>query len=144
MLIPKLRSRTTMTPKVAVAFWLLVLLPAALALSCRPQAQPEKTVAPTPSPRPAVQIGPPGFPPTVLGKPYPGTGIVKILNLKEGWVQIDHEEIKDLMPAMIMEFWVRDPSIMKRVQVGDKVDFVVVEDSKGQYLTELKRAASGR
>jgi len=48
------------------------------------------------------------------------------------------------MPAMIMEFWVRDPSLMKRVRVGDKVDFVVVEDSKGQYLTELKRAAPGR
>ena len=143
MLIPRLRSRAT-TPKVAVAFWLLVLLPAALALSCQPQPQPEKRVAPTPAPQPAVQIGPPGFPPTVIGKPYPGTGIVKILNLKEGWVQIDHEEVKDLMPAMIMEFWVRDPSIMKRVRVGDKVDFVVVEDSKGQYLTELKRAVPSR
>jgi Cu/Ag efflux protein CusF len=80
----------------------------------------------------------------VLGKPYPGTGIVRILNPKEGWVQIEHEEIKDLMPAMIMEFWVRDPSLMKRVRVGDKVDFVVVEDSKGQYLTELKRVTPGR
>jgi Cu/Ag efflux protein CusF len=144
MLIPKLLSRTTMAPKIPVAFWLLLLLPAALALSCRPQPPPEKTVAPTPAPQPAAQIGPPGFPPTVLGKPYPGTGIVKILNRKERWIQIDHEEIKDLMPAMIMEFWVRDSSIMDRVRVGDKVEFVVVEDSKGQYLTELKRAVPGR
>jgi Cu/Ag efflux protein CusF len=80
----------------------------------------------------------------VLGKPYPGTGIVTILNRKEGWVEIEHEEIKDLMPAMTMEFWVRNRSIMKRVRVGDKVDFVVVEDSKGQYVTELKRVAPGR
>ena len=133
-----------MMPKVAVSVWLLVVLLAPLALSCRPQAQPEKTVGPTPSPQSAARIGPPGFPPTVLGKPYPGTGIVKILNPKEGWVEIEHEEIKDLMPAMIMEFWVRDPSIMKHVQVGDKVDFIVVEDSKGQYLTELKRVPPGR
>jgi Cu(I)/Ag(I) efflux system protein CusF len=80
----------------------------------------------------------------VLGKPYPGTGIVTILNPKEGWVGIEHEEIKDLMPPMTMEFWVRNRSIMKRVRVGDKVDFVVVEDSKGQYITELKRVAAAR
>jgi Cu/Ag efflux protein CusF len=79
----------------------------------------------------------------VLGKPYPGTGILKIINRKEGWVEIEHEEIKDLMPAMTMEFWVRkeNRSLMEGVRVGDKVDFVVVEDSKGEYLTELKRVA---
>lgn len=134
-----------MTRKVAVGCWLLVLLLAALAFSCGSQPQPQKTVAPTPAPPPAVgQMGPAGFPPAVLGKPYPGTGIVKVLNRKEGWVEIDHQEIKDLMPAMEMEFWIRDPSIMTRVQVGDKVDFVVVEDRKGQYLTHLKRVAAGR
>jgi Cu/Ag efflux protein CusF len=77
----------------------------------------------------------------VLGKSYPGTGVVLIVNRKEGWVEIEHEEIKDLMPAMQMEFWVRKPSLMNGVRVGDKVDFVVVEDNKGQYLTELKKVA---
>ena len=133
-----------MSPKVPVAFWLLVLLPTALALSCRHQPESGKTVAPTPTPQPAVEMNPPGYPPTVLGKPYPGKGVVKIINLKEGWVEIEHEDIKDLMPAMTMEFWVRNPSIMKGISVGDKVDFVVVEDSKGQYLTELKKVAPPR
>jgi Cu/Ag efflux protein CusF len=59
-------------------------------------------------------------------------------------VEIEHEDIKDLMPAMTMEFWVRNPSLMTQVRVGDKVDFVVVEDSKGQYLTELKKVAPAR
>ena len=133
-----------MSPKVPLAFWLLILLPAALALSCRPEPQPGKAVAPTPTPQPAVQLNPPGFPPTVPDKPYPGTGIVKILNPKEGWVEIEHEEIKDLMPAMTMEFWIRNPSIMKGIRVGDKVDFIVVEDRKGQYLTELKKVVPAR
>lgn len=88
-------------------------------------------------------INPPGFPPVVLGKSYPGTGVVLIVNRKEGWVEIEHEEIKDLMPAMQMEFWIRNPALMKGIRVGDKVDFVVVEDSKGQYLTELKKVAPG-
>lgn len=122
----------------------LVLLPAIFAVSCARQPQVAKTVANTPTPQPAVPIGPPGFPPAVLGKPYPGTGIIKIINRKEGWVEIDHGEIKDLMPAMEMEFWIRDASLMNQVRVGDKVDFVVVEDNKGQYLTELKPVTSGR
>lgn len=129
-----------MSPKVPVPFWLLVLLLAALALSCRPGPQPGKTAAPTPTTQPAVQINnPPGFPPVVLGKSYPGTGVVLIVNRKENWVELEHEEIKDLMPAMQMEFWIRNPSLMNGVRVGDKVDFVVVEDRVGQYLTELKR-----
>ena len=131
-----------LAPKVSVGFFWLVLLAAALALSCQSRPQPGKTL--TPSAQPAAQIGPSGFPPPVLGKSYPGTGIVKILNRKEGWVEIDHEEIKDLMPAMEMEFWVRDPSIMKRVRVGDRVNFVVLEDKKGEYVTELKRVALSR
>lgn len=89
MFIPKLRSQATMALKVPVAFWLLVLQPAALALSCRPQPQAEKTVTPTPAPQPAVQIGPPGFPPTVLGKPYPGAGILKIIIVKRVITSID-------------------------------------------------------
>jgi Cu/Ag efflux protein CusF len=143
-MVSKLLSRVPLAPRVPVAFGLLVLLPAALAFSCRPQPQPERTVAPTPTPQPAVQIGPSGFPPAVLGKPYPGTGVVKMLNLEEGWVEIEHEEIKDLMPAMTMEFWVRNPAILKGVRVGDKVDFVVVEDSKGQYITKLTKVPPAR
>lgn len=133
-----------MSSKVPVPLCLLILLLAALALSCQSQPQPGKTAAPTPTNQPAVQINnPPGFPPVVLGKSYPGTGVVLIVNRKEGWVEIEHEEIKDLMPAMQMEFWIRNPALMNGVRVGDKVDFVVVEDSKGQYLTELKRVAAG-
>ncbi len=48
------------------------------------------------------------------------------------------------MPAMTMEYWVRNPSILKGAQVGDKVDFVVVEDSKGQYVTKLTKVPAAR
>ena len=144
MRIPDMPDRAKMLPKVSFAFWLIVLLSAALAFSCRSQSQPEKPAAPTPVPQPVSIIGPPGFPAAVLGKPYPGTGIVTTVNRNERWVAIEHEEIKDLMPAMAMEFWVRNPSVMNGIRVGDKVEFVVVEDSKGQYITELKRVAKSR
>jgi hypothetical protein len=144
MLRAKLPVPTATAPVVSIGFLLLALLPAAFTFSCKSQPQTEKAMQPTSTPSPAAMIGPPGFPPVVLGKPYPGTGIITTVNRNEGWVAIEHEDIKDLMPAMAMEFWVRDPAVMKGVRVGDKVDFVVVEDSKGQYITEIKRVAPAR
>ena len=139
MLIFKLPFRLTAARELSVATCLLILLSSVVTLSCRSQPGVEKTAIANPTPSP-VMIGPPGYPPPVLGKPYPGTGVVTTVNMKEGWISIEHEDIKDLMPAMAMEFWVRDTSIMKGVRVGDRIDFVVVEDSKGQYLTEIKKA----
>jgi Cu/Ag efflux protein CusF len=132
-------TRAAPTPKPPTKIWLLILLPAALVFSCRAHTQPEKSSAPAPTP-PAAISQPAGFPSAVLDRPYPGTGVVKLINVKEGWVEIEHEEVKDLMPAMTMEFWVRNRTLLQRVRVGDKVDFVVVEDSKGQFLEKLDRA----
>ena len=85
--------------------------------------------------------GPPGFPPPVMNKPYPGTGVVVAINRKEGWIEINHEEIRDLMPAMQMEFWVKDKSLLDQAAVGDRVNFTIVETPKGEFLTELQKAA---
>ena len=143
-MISKLPSRVFLAPTVPIEICLLILLPAVMALSCRTQPQNGKAVEPTPTPQAAVQINPLAAPSPIYDKPYPGTGVVTIINLKEGWVEIKHEEIKGLMPAMTMEFWVRNRSLMKRVRVGDKVDFVVVDDRKGQFITKLDKVAPGR
>ena len=76
-----------------------------------------------------------------MDKPYPATGIVALINKKEGWIEINHDEIKDLMPAMQMEFWVKNKTLLDKVNVGDRVDFTVVEMKKGEYLTEIKRSS---
>lgn len=77
-----------------------------------------------------------------MNKPYPGTGVVATINKKEGWIEINHEDIKDLMPAMQMEFNVKDKSLLDKVSVGDRVEFTIVETEKGEYLTEIKRKAA--
>jgi Cu/Ag efflux protein CusF len=94
-----------------------------------------------PAPTQVIATGPPGFPPPVMDKPYPATGVVALINKKEGWIEINHDEIKDLMPAMQMEFWVKDKSLLDKVKVGDRVDFIIVETKKGEYLTEIKRSS---
>jgi Cu/Ag efflux protein CusF len=119
---------------------LLFLLIAILFSSC--QKQNSQTKSPSPTPKSATSTnGPPGFPPPVLNKPYPGTGVVATINRDEGWIEIDHEEIKGLMPAMQMEFNVKDKSLLDKAKVGDRVDFTIVETEKGEYLTELKKVS---
>ena len=120
---------------------LVLILCATLSLSCQKQTQDTKTFQPTPQAQ-RLNNGPPGFPSPVLNKSYYGTGVIVIINRKEGWVEINHEEIKGLMPAMQMEFWIKDRSLLDKVQVGDRVNFTIVETAKGEYLTELKKAGS--
>jgi Cu/Ag efflux protein CusF len=119
---------------------LLVILIASISMSCHTQTTTEKLPAPTPTPAIA-QKNPLEYPSPTIGRPYPGTGIVRTINLAEGWVEIEHEEVKDLMPAMTMEFWVKDKSLLRKVRTGDKVDFEIVETGKGQYVTSLKKVA---
>ena len=119
---------------------LLIIVMAMLSLSCR-QAQPTATPAASSTPTPQHISGPPGYPRPVMNKPYPGTGVVVSINHKEGWIELNHEEIKDLMPAMQMEFNVKDKTLLNNVKVGDRVDFTVVETEKGEYLTSLKPVA---
>ena len=108
-----------------------------LSVSCSHPAPAKKDSA---SPTPTAMATPTQYPSPVIGKAYRGSGVVKIINLKEGWIEIDHQEIPGLMPAMEMEYWVRKKSLFRGVAVGDQVDFAVVETGKGEYLTELKKS----
>ena len=123
--------------RAGLQIWLLLMLAAVLSVSCRRQPQAEKVSQP--SPQAAVKQTLPEMPLPVVGKPYPGRGVVTIINRKEGWVEINHEDIEGLMPAMQMEWSVKDRSLLQKIKVGDKVEFVVVETGKGEIITEMKR-----
>lgn len=100
-------------------------------------SKPAATSATTPTPL----RGPAGFPPPVMNKPYPGTGVVVSIDRDEGWIEINHEDIKELMPAMQMEFNVKDRALLDKAKVGERVDFVIVETETGEFLTEINPAA---
>ena len=110
-----------------------------LSISCRPQSPAENVAAPAAQ---ATPVQSPPYPAAVVGQPYPGRGVITLINLKEGWVEINHEPIAGLMPAMQMEWSVKDPALLQKVKVGDTVEFVVVENGKGELITELKKAAA--
>lgn len=88
-------------------------------------AKPTQTVATEPS----IMRTPP--PDQSKVKTYKSKGVVTKINLEIVSVELNHEKIEDLMPAMIMEFYVKEKSELEVLKVGDKVDFVL-EDNQGQ------------
>jgi Cu/Ag efflux protein CusF len=71
------------------------------------------------------------------GKTYPGTGVVRQVDVEKGQVVIDHEEIPGLMQAMEMRFEA-DPELLTGVEPGQQVHFAVVHEGETYEVTEIR------
>jgi Cu(I)/Ag(I) efflux system periplasmic protein CusF len=76
---------------------------------------------------------------TVETQTYQGVGVLKSINLKQVSVEIAHEDIKDLMPAMTMEFYVKDKSLLAGIKSGDRIEFTLVNGVGGLKITAIKK-----
>ncbi|HKP83076.1 MAG TPA: copper-binding protein [Pyrinomonadaceae bacterium] len=104
----------------------------ALVLGACTKQQPadKETPAPTPPSGPAAAVQP---------NTYQGVGVVKALNPRAPAIEIDHEEIVGLMPAMQMEFPVTDGALLSGLAVNDRIDFTVVEKTGVIRVTAIKK-----
>jgi Cu(I)/Ag(I) efflux system protein CusF len=71
---------------------------------------------------------------------HEGTGVIEEVNKDEATIQINHEEIKDYMPAMSMPYKVKDKALLEQIKTGDKVAFTVEDSSAGIFVIGLKKA----
>ena len=66
-------------------------------------------------------------------------GEIRKIDKENGKVTIKHGEIKHLdMPPMSMVFNVKDKAMLDKVQVGEKVQFIVVQDAGKMVVTDIK------
>ena len=70
---------------------------------------------------------------------YTGRGKVTRINIKLGSIEIDHENIPDMMPAMKMEFYVKDKALLSGLSVGDTVEFVIEYKHPTETITAIKK-----
>jgi Cu/Ag efflux protein CusF len=70
---------------------------------------------------------------------YPAVGTVKGIKPETPAIEIDHEEIKGLMPAMQMEFHVTNKSLLDGLANGDRIDFTVENGVGGLRVTAIKK-----
>ena len=86
--------------------------------------------------RPAHPSGPAAAVATTI---YHGEGKVISLNPQRPSIEIDHQEIKDLMSAMTMEFYVKDKSLLDGLKAGDRIAFTIENGVGGLKITEIKK-----
>ena len=110
----------------------VILVCAALAFgACSKQPVNQGTSTPSPPPSGPAAAVQPGT--------YQGVGVVKGLNPQAPAIEIDHEEIVGLMPAMQMEFPVTDGALLSGLAVNDRIDFTVVEKTGLMKVTAIKK-----
>lgn len=65
----------------------------------------------------------------------------EVTKVEAGKVTIKHEPIPKLdMPAMTMEFQVKDPAMLKEVKPGDKIKFEAEKAGGGYTVTKMEKA----
>jgi Cu/Ag efflux protein CusF len=95
------------TKSVFISFLLITLCQACSAKVAHKDSEPE-------GPSAAVQT-----------KTYQAVGTVKALDSSSPSIEIEHEDIKGLMPAMQMKFHVKDKALLDGLTVGDRVSFTI-------------------
>ena len=110
---------------------IVVCLSLALTAACNSNQPENKQPAPTPpASGPAAAVQP---------NTYQGVGVIKSLNPKLPAIEIDHEEIVGLMPAMQMEFPVTEVALLNGLAVNDRIDFTIVDSTGEMKVTAIKK-----
>lgn len=114
-------------------FLLIVAACAFFSLACaKSDVKPTNTA-------PANVVKQPTQPPSPKDGNYNGKGTVTKVDFTIGSVGLNHENIEGLMPAMEMEFYVTDKALLKGLEVGDKVDFVVEYKQGTEKINSIKK-----
>ena len=75
----------------------------------------------------------------VQSNSYEGVGIVKGLDTKVPAIEIKHEDIVGLMPAMQMQFPVTDAALLDGLAVNDSIDFTIENNAGEMRVTAIKK-----
>ncbi|MBT9465268.1 copper-binding protein [Hydrogenophaga sp.] len=76
---------------------------------------------------------------STAGAPGMTDGEIRKIDKDAGKITIKHGEIKNLdMPPMSMVFNIKDKAMLDKVQVGQKIQFVVIQDAGKMVVTDIQ------
>jgi protein SCO1/2 len=70
---------------------------------------------------------------------YDGHGIIQHISDDRHLVTIQHDAIPGYMPAMTMDFSVRDPHVLEGLTRGDQIDFILAATPDDAWIAVAKR-----
>jgi Cu/Ag efflux protein CusF len=75
----------------------------------------------------------------MAGSPGMTDGEIRKIDKETGKITIKHGEIKHMdMPPMSMVFNVKDKALLDKVQVGEKIQFIVIQDAGKMVVTDIQ------
>jgi Cu/Ag efflux protein CusF len=75
----------------------------------------------------------------VQTRSYEAVGTVKSIDLKLPAIEIDHEDIKGLMPAMQMQFHVKDKAQLEGLAPEDRISFTLENGVGGLKVVSIHK-----
>jgi Cu/Ag efflux protein CusF len=75
---------------------------------------------------------------------YDVRGIVRGISPDRGTIEIQHEAIPGFMPAMTMPFSVKDPALVKDVNVADAVEFRIRATTAEATIEKIRTIDAGQ
>ena len=105
-----------------------------LIAGCHAESSPGTASEGTPTPPSA--SGPAAAVQTTV---YHGKGLVKSINSQRPSIEVDHEDIPGLMPAMTMEFYVKDKTLLQGLKADERIEFTIENGVGGLKITEIKK-----
>lgn len=69
---------------------------------------------------------------------YPATGLVVRVDPAVSTLTVSHDEVPELMDAMVMPFSVRGSSAMKAIRPGDRIAFRLVVRKDGSHIDRIR------
>jgi Cu(I)/Ag(I) efflux system protein CusF len=66
-------------------------------------------------------------------------GEVRKIDLAQEKISIRHDEIRGFMPRMTMVYAVKSPKILKDLMVGERIQFLAVEENGKSVVTKIQR-----
>jgi Cu/Ag efflux protein CusF len=85
------------------------------------------------------QMGSPDPPATPLDGVYEIRGVVVAVDTGRSILEINHEAIPGVMPAMTMPYEVAEPRLLQGLAAGDRVRGTLRVDNRGQIITSLEK-----
>ena len=70
---------------------------------------------------------------------YPGRGKVTRIKTELASIELEHDEIIGVMPAMTMEFFVTDKALLNGLRIGDTVDFTLRVKGPTETISAVKK-----
>jgi Cu/Ag efflux protein CusF len=103
------------------------------ASSAYAQSTPPKGVHEHGAPAPCCDTG------AKITQGYKASGVVKKVDASKGTATIAHGPVKELSwPAMTMAFKVKDKTLLAKLGVDKKVDFVLAQEGKDYVITAVQ------